>query len=99
VVATGIPVLREVGGAAATYCPVADLEAWKNAVLSLLPPRSGQVAYQVARERSIAHAAAFSWVETARQTAYIYEHLLCRKSALGVSGQLTMNFKKESGYE
>jgi glycosyltransferase involved in cell wall biosynthesis len=99
VVATDIPVLREVGGAAATYCAVADVDAWKNAILPLLPPRSAPVAYQLARERAIAHAAAFSWVETARQTAQIYEHLLCRKSALGVSGQLAMNFKKEGGYE
>jgi glycosyltransferase involved in cell wall biosynthesis len=99
VVASSIPVLREVGGAAATYCPVGDVDAWKTAVLSLLPSRSGQDVYQLARERAIAHAAAFSWVETARQTACVYEHLLCRKSALGVSGQLTMNYKKEGGYE
>jgi glycosyltransferase involved in cell wall biosynthesis len=99
VVATGIPVLREVGGAAVTYCPVADIDAWKDTVLSLLPPRSGQDAYQLARERAIAHASAFSWVETARQTAYIYERLLSRTSALDVPGQLTMNLKKQGGYE
>jgi len=99
VIASGIPVLREVGGAAATYCSVADVDAWKTAVLELLPPRSGQDVYQLARERAIAHAAAFSWVENARRTTYIYERLLSRAPALDVSGQLAMNFKKEGGYE
>jgi len=73
-VASDLPVLREVGGTAATYCALGDIEIWKNTVLRLLDEGSG--AHQDSRERAIAHAARFSWTENARQTAQIYQKLL-----------------------
>lgn len=39
VVASDIPVLREVGGDAVTFCPLGDVEAWTEAVSALLPSR------------------------------------------------------------
>ena len=36
VIASDLPVLREVGGTAATYCAVGDIEGWKNAVVAAI---------------------------------------------------------------
>jgi glycosyltransferase involved in cell wall biosynthesis len=77
VVASDIPVLREVGGAAASYCPVADVDAWKDTVVRLLSERiEGRTAWAFRRDDAIAHAAHFSWAENARQTALIYRQVL-----------------------
>jgi glycosyltransferase involved in cell wall biosynthesis len=77
VVASDIPVLREVGGAAAVYCPVADIGDWKGAVVWLVKEWAAD---QHARERrsqeGMAHAAGFSWTETASQAARVYEAVL-----------------------
>ena len=39
VVASDIPALREVGGSAASYCPVADVSAWRDRILALVAER------------------------------------------------------------
>lgn len=57
VIASDLPVLREVGGDAAIYCPVGDADAFARAVASMLeaperiPPR----------EMRLARAALFTW--------------------------------------
>ena len=77
VVASDIPVLREVGGASATYCPVGDVPAWKSSVVALLQSGMHQTNEWVrSRERASAHAARFSWAENGRQTARIYRQVL-----------------------
>ena len=57
VVASDIPALREVGGGAVTYCPVADIPAWTQTVLALLdnPDGAPPVAERLIR------AALYSW--------------------------------------
>ena len=71
VVASDIPVLREVGGPAATYCPVGGIAEWQTAVLALLrdpqsfPPRAERLAW----------AARYTWVEHARVIAEAYRAL------------------------
>lgn len=71
VVATDLPSVREVGGDAATYCPVADLAAWTDTVDRLLtdpsaaPPRAAR----------LAQAAKFSWAEHARIIGAAYRRL------------------------
>src|SRR5208282_2281799 len=40
-VVSDLPVLRETGGTAAEYCPVADVEAWSSKVAVLLKQREG----------------------------------------------------------
>jgi glycosyltransferase involved in cell wall biosynthesis len=57
VVASDLPVLREVGGAAALYCPVGDVPAWAGAVEAILAGGPG-VPDRAAR---LARAQAFSW--------------------------------------
>jgi glycosyltransferase involved in cell wall biosynthesis len=77
VIASDLPVLREVGGTAATYCAVGDIEGWKNTILAAIPrPPEHQGESKLERERGFSNAARFSWSENAAQTARIYEQLL-----------------------
>ena len=60
VVASDIPVLREVGGDACTYCPVGNLDQWAEDVLRVItggaaPPTTARLA-QAARYTWTAHA-------------------------------------------
>jgi glycosyltransferase involved in cell wall biosynthesis len=68
VVASDIPVLREVGADAATYCPVGDLSAWAAQVSRLL----ADPAAAPPRELRLSHAARFTWAAHARTIAEAY---------------------------
>lgn len=73
VVASDIPILRELGDAAACYCPVGDVGAWTDRVVRLLRESAReQSAWNSRRELAIKRAARFSWAENARQTVQIY---------------------------
>jgi len=81
VVASDIPVLREVGGTAATFCKVADIAHWKSAVIRLLEERLEHPSvWEMRRQEGIASAACYSWAENARQTAHIYRQVVSRTS-------------------
>lgn len=76
VVASDLPVLREVGGTAATYRPVGDVAAWAEAVLALLATRRDEPAKWVALGgRGREWAARFSWTAYARTMGEIYAEL------------------------
>ncbi|HTK75345.1 MAG TPA: glycosyltransferase [Gemmataceae bacterium] len=78
VVASDLPVLREVGGDVAVYCPVADIPAWTDAVTRLIEtPALAHI-----RPARVAHAARFSWVAQARTIADEYLRLVGRGPAL-----------------
>jgi glycosyltransferase involved in cell wall biosynthesis len=77
VVASDVPVLREVGGTAATYCEVAGVQTWKDTVLDLLQEKMQRAsAWEMRKQRGVTQAARFSWAENARQTARIYRKVL-----------------------
>jgi glycosyltransferase involved in cell wall biosynthesis len=77
VIASDIPVLREVGGTTATYCPVGNIEAWRDAALNHLGELSQMpAAYQARRTSAIAQAGHFSWSKNAQQTAEIYDQVI-----------------------
>ena len=79
VVASDLPVLREVGGSAAVFRPFGDGSAWREAVLSLLgdePDARNQRAMR--RRDGIAQAALFTWDEYGRKMIEIYEDMLGR---------------------
>ena len=77
VVASDLPVLREVGGEAAEYCRVADVDAWEQGVVPLLRERIQNPAKWAGRQAAgVKHAVRFSWAENARQTAEIYRKVL-----------------------
>jgi glycosyltransferase involved in cell wall biosynthesis len=66
-----IPVLREVGGDAVTYCPVGAVGAWSTAILALLDERARNPdAWEARRAAGRVHAANFSW---SRYTADVVE--------------------------
>jgi glycosyltransferase involved in cell wall biosynthesis len=72
VVASDLPVLREVGGEAAVYCPVGDVAAWAATVGRLLTdPRAAP-----ARSVRLAQASRYSWAEHARIIVEAYRRLL-----------------------
>jgi len=77
VVASDLPVLREVGGTDASYCSVGDVDAWTQSVSGLLMERSkSPEAWEIRRQQGRTHAAHFSWAENARQTTLIYQSIL-----------------------
>jgi glycosyltransferase involved in cell wall biosynthesis len=51
VVASDLPVLREVGEDAAVYCRVGDCDAWSQAMLNLLRENETRSAASVSRRR------------------------------------------------
>ncbi len=78
VVASDIPVLREVGGEAAVYCPVAEVPAWSETLSKLFLERREQPErWTERRAAGVAQAARFSWVEYARKMVEVYRELLC----------------------
>jgi glycosyltransferase involved in cell wall biosynthesis len=76
VVASDIPALREVGGAAASYCPVGEIEAWRDCVLRLLEERERVPdAWRRRRNVGLERASEFSWSRYTDRVAEVY-HLL-----------------------
>jgi glycosyltransferase involved in cell wall biosynthesis len=77
VVASNIPVLKEVGGDAVLYAPTADVPAWTLAVEGVLDG-SGAVP---ARARRLERAATFTWERHASTILDAYDALASRGSA------------------
>lgn len=79
VIASDLRVLRDVGGNAATYAPVADVSAWINSISGLLRERDESPEKWAARKAAgITQAAKFSWPEHARKMVELYEEVLAR---------------------
>ena len=76
VIASDIPVLREVGGAAATYCPVGDVDAWRAAGVALLRERRDDPErWNARREVGRARARQFTWQQFTARIVDVYESL------------------------
>jgi glycosyltransferase involved in cell wall biosynthesis len=71
VVASDIPVLREIGGNAVVYCPVANTSAWVDTVNSLLTCSDSAPD----QETCIARARRFSWERHAATILEAYQRL------------------------
>lgn len=77
VVASDLPVLREVGADAAVYCPVGDIQVWSETVINLLREREDHAELWAERVKSgLAQSAKFSWGEYARRMAEVYREVL-----------------------
>ncbi|HTA71437.1 MAG TPA: glycosyltransferase family 1 protein [Bryobacteraceae bacterium] len=77
VVASDIAVLREISGPGAIYCSLDDIQGWRATVVRMLRDRFERCgAFEHDRKQALAHAARFSWTETARRTADIYQQVL-----------------------
>jgi glycosyltransferase involved in cell wall biosynthesis len=76
-VASDLPVLREVGGAAARYCSVENIASWTETVVESFLERKQQAqAWRDRRDAGLAQAGKFSWAEYARKMATLYQELL-----------------------
>lgn len=77
VLATDLAVLREVGGNAAAYCPLENIDAWRNAAFSLLHQQTADPKAWAQRKKiSINHAERFSWDSYAARLLTIYKQIL-----------------------
>jgi glycosyltransferase involved in cell wall biosynthesis len=82
VVASAVPAMIEVGGDAATYCPVADVAAWDATVGRLLDERASEPErWQQRCAAGVAQARRFSWREHARQMSELYQTVLSHRPA------------------
>jgi glycosyltransferase involved in cell wall biosynthesis len=75
VIASDLPVLREVGGDAALYCPLGDITSWTKAVIKLLEARGDSEQSFAQRQRGLRQAAKFSWAEYASSMVRLYREL------------------------
>ena len=77
VVASDLPVLREVGGNACEYFPVGDTSAWVGGVLRLLDERAHNPERWRNRQLLAArHASRFTWSEYTRRMVDVYTDVL-----------------------
>ena len=77
VVASDIPVLREVGGDAAVYCPVGDVSSWTGMVARLLSEKDESPRqWEQRRASALTQAAKFSWAKYAIQMVALYRQIL-----------------------
>jgi glycosyltransferase involved in cell wall biosynthesis len=74
VVASALPVLREVGDAACLYCPVGEVASWVELLDALLSGRQPAPS----RERRLERARRFTWQAHARTVIDAYLRLLHR---------------------
>ena len=74
VIASDIPVLREVGGNAAEYCPVGDIGAWTSRTLQVL--NENPTRREMRRLACIEQASQFSWSQYASRMAHLYREVL-----------------------
>jgi len=72
VVASNLPVLREIGGKAVMYCPVANVPTWAGTVARVLT----EPAFAPPRALRLQHAARYSWRAHARIIGEAYRNLL-----------------------
>jgi glycosyltransferase involved in cell wall biosynthesis len=77
VVASDLPALREVGGAAATYCPVADMPRWAETVTALIVERVDRPdRWKVRQSVALMQASQFRWDRSATATERVYREVL-----------------------
>jgi len=76
VVASDLAVFREVGGEAATYVPLRDLQGWVETVDRLLLDRGDRRQWAGRREAALERADAFSLESYGRGVTAVYRHVL-----------------------
>ena len=81
VIATDIAALREVGGAAALYCPRGDVDRWVEALAHVEREQADEAARARRRAACLSAAARFDWSLYAAQMAELYLQPLARERA------------------
>ncbi len=75
VVASDIPVLREVGGPAVSFCSAGDVDHWTHTILEQLNDRPSPEQREQKRRANLAQAHRYSWQRTAGEMAAVYHDL------------------------
>lgn len=75
VVASDIPVFREVGGPAVDYAPVGDALQWRDRVLQTLCGEREEPGPALRRANRVRHASRFSWRACAESMCALYEDI------------------------
>ena len=82
VVASDLPVLRESGGVAATYCALGNNHEWVDTVMVLAAEKARAPETWAERQTAgLARAAGFTWDAYAQRMIDIYDQLACRVPA------------------
>ena len=81
VIASDIPALREVGGAAAIYAPPGDVDRWVEALAQFQLEQSDPAARARRRAACLGAAGAFDWRRHAAQMTALYLQRLARERA------------------
>jgi glycosyltransferase involved in cell wall biosynthesis len=77
VVASDIPALREVGGAAATYCSIGEISEWTYVVIEILHDMRKSLSKLAERQnQALMQASKFSWAAGVNKLVGIYQELL-----------------------
>jgi glycosyltransferase involved in cell wall biosynthesis len=77
VLASDLPVLREVGGEAVVYAHARDVSAWTAAATEMLAERSERPEkWEGRRDAGVAWASRFSWRQYADRSAELYRRIL-----------------------
>ena len=77
VVASDLPVLREVGGTACEYSSVGDVREWSARISSLLDERQqNSEGWSNRKHAAVRQAAQFTWAEYARRMVDVYTDVL-----------------------
>jgi glycosyltransferase involved in cell wall biosynthesis len=80
-IASDIPALREVGGNAAFYSTVGDIQGLSQIAVKIIHAAKMQSAdIQLCRDTCLRQAKQFSWHKCARETAAIYQKVLANES-------------------
>jgi glycosyltransferase involved in cell wall biosynthesis len=75
VVASDLPVLREIGGTAAVYRALGDVAGWRDAALDLLDQQKGVEEWAARQAARLARATRYSWTRHAASMAAIYSEV------------------------
>jgi glycosyltransferase involved in cell wall biosynthesis len=76
VVASDLPVLREVGGSAAEYCAAGDVDAWQAKVIALVGERrDNPTRWEQRKDAGCLRASRFTWPRFAASMANVYASL------------------------
>jgi glycosyltransferase involved in cell wall biosynthesis len=76
VIASDLPVLREVGGSAAEYCPAGSVAPWVHRALELLHERRHARDRWIDRQKAgVVHARRFTWTAFAARLAQVYREV------------------------
>ena len=79
VIASDLPVFREVAGDAATYVPLERTDLWGQAILDAIAERADcRESWRRRQAAARSRGARFSWASYARQMAVLYREVLAR---------------------